>query len=116
MATFERTLSILEREVKKGLKEYEQFPERFESKPDPSLTGSKATIAEYGRPFWVCQPHIRPTPEEALEAGALQEKKGEKKKKQENGEALDKVAPSVKASTEPVNTPTTAAKDALVSG
>ncbi|CEN62562.1 Putative tRNA-dihydrouridine synthase [Aspergillus calidoustus] len=116
MATFERTLSILEREVKKGLKEYEQFPERFESKPDPSLTGSKAIIAEYGRPFWVCQPHIRPTPEEALEAGALQEKKGEKKKKQENGEALDKVATSVKSPTESVNTPTTAAKDALLSG
>ncbi|KAL2853365.1 dihydrouridine synthase-domain-containing protein [Aspergillus pseudoustus] len=116
MATFERTLSILEQEVKKGLQEYEKFPERFENKPDPSLTGSKATIADYGRPFWVCQPHIRPTPEEALELGALQEKKGEKKKKQENGEASEKADTPAKTLTEPVNTPTTAAKDELVSG
>ncbi|KAL2871817.1 tRNA-dihydrouridine synthase family protein [Aspergillus lucknowensis] len=75
METFEHTLCIVEQEVKKGLKEYEQFPERFEKHPDPSLTGSKAIIAEYGRPFWVCQPHIRPTPEEAMELGALQAKK-----------------------------------------
>ncbi|KAL4994572.1 hypothetical protein BDV10DRAFT_150482 [Aspergillus recurvatus] len=121
MSTFEHTLSILEEEVKKGLKEYEQFPERFEHKPDPSLTGSKATIAEYGRPFWVCQPHIRPTPEEAMEVGALQVKKGEKQKKAEveNGqvraEAKVETMVSIPA-VEPVDTPTTAAKDALLSG
>ncbi|KAL5049622.1 hypothetical protein BDW71DRAFT_175131 [Aspergillus fruticulosus] len=121
MSTFEHTLSILEEEVKKGLKEYEQFPERFEHKPDPSLTGSKATIAEYGRPFWVCQPHIRPTPEEAMEVGALQVKKGEKQKKagvehgQDRAEAKVETVASVPA-VEPVDTPTTAAKDALLSG
>ncbi|KAL4766493.1 tRNA-dihydrouridine synthase family protein [Aspergillus foveolatus] len=121
MSTFEHTLSILEEEVKKGLKEYEQFPERFEHKPDPSLTGSKATIAEYGRPFWVCQPHIRPTPEEAMEVGALQVKKGEKQKKaeveNEQVKANDKMEAVTSVQTvEAADTPTTAAKDALLSG
>ncbi|KAL4977016.1 hypothetical protein BDW66DRAFT_159247 [Aspergillus desertorum] len=119
MSTFEHTLSILEVEVKKGLKEYEQFPERFEHKPDPSLTGSKATIAEYGRPFWVCQPHIRLTPEEAMEVGALQVKKGEKQKKVESGQDRAEIDVETVVSAqavEPVDTPTTAAKDALLSG
>ncbi|KAL6237742.1 hypothetical protein BDW75DRAFT_203000 [Aspergillus navahoensis] len=121
MSTFEHTLSILEEEVKKGLKEYEQFPERFGHKPDPSLTGSKATIAEYGRPFWVCQPHIRPTPEEAMEVGALQVKKGEKQKKAEAENGLDRAEAKVETvasvpAVELVGTPTTAAKDALLNG
>ncbi|RDW90236.1 tRNA-dihydrouridine synthase family protein [Aspergillus mulundensis] len=115
MSTFENTLSVLEEETKKGLKEYEQFPDRFEHKPDPSLTGSKATIAEYGRPFWVCQPHIRPTPEEAMEAGALQVKKSEKQKKQEAENGTDgaevRTAPA-----QAVDAADTAAKDALLSG
>ncbi|KAJ5994817.1 tRNA-dihydrouridine(16/17) synthase [Penicillium waksmanii] len=71
MAAFEKVLTLIERAIKAGLKEYEQNPEKFEKQPDESLTGSKATIAEYGRPWWVCQPHIRPLPEEARESGAL---------------------------------------------
>ena len=71
MAAFERVLTLVERAVKAGLKEYEESPEKFEKKPDETLTGSKATIAEYGRPWWICQPHIRPLPEEAMESGAL---------------------------------------------
>ncbi|KAJ5205002.1 tRNA-dihydrouridine(16/17) synthase [Penicillium cinerascens] len=71
MAAFEHVLTLVERAVKAGLKDYEETPEKFEKKPDETLTGSKATIAEYGRPWWVCQPHIRPLPEEAMESGAL---------------------------------------------
>ncbi|KAI9368755.1 hypothetical protein BJX61DRAFT_199843 [Aspergillus egyptiacus] len=116
MATFEHTLALLEQEVKKGLKEYEQFPERFETKPDPSLTGSKAAIAEYGRPFWVCQPHIRLTPEEAMETGALQAKKGDKpKKEEENDQSLENSTPA-KPPANSIDTPTTPATDPLVSG
>ncbi|KAL4970292.1 tRNA-dihydrouridine synthase family protein [Aspergillus stella-maris] len=124
MSTFEHTLSVLEAETRKGLKEYEQFPERFEHKLDPTLTGSKATIAEYGRPFWVCQPHVRPTPEEALEHGSLQLKKGEKQKLEENkvnenGKRVAEAeadATGLAAGADSVDTPTTAAKDALLSG
>ncbi|KAJ5126557.1 tRNA-dihydrouridine(16/17) synthase [Penicillium atrosanguineum] len=71
MAAFENVLALVERAVKGGLKEYEVSPEKFEKKAEETLTGSKATIAEYGRPFWICQPHVRPLPEEALESGAL---------------------------------------------
>ncbi|KAL4915500.1 dihydrouridine synthase-domain-containing protein [Aspergillus aurantiobrunneus] len=120
LATFEHALSILEQEVKKGLKEYEQFPERFEQQPGSSLTGSRATIAEYGRPFWVCQPHIRPTPEEALELGALQAKKGDKQKKSEKKSEKkqdeEKTDTPANGGGDSVDKPTTAATDALLSG
>ncbi|KAF7720126.1 tRNA-dihydrouridine synthase family protein [Penicillium ucsense] len=71
MPAFEHVLALVEKAVKEGLKEYQVNPERFELKADEPLTGSKATIAEYGRPYWICQPHIRPLPEEAFETGAL---------------------------------------------
>lgn len=71
MAAFEHVLTLVEKAVKRGLLEYERNPEKFERQSDETLTGSKATIAEYGRPFWVCQPHVRPLPEEAMENGAL---------------------------------------------
>ena len=79
MAAFENVLSLVEQTIKTGLKEYEEFPERFEPNPYEHLTGSKATIAEYGRPWWICQPHVRPLPEEAVESGAITlKKKGQK--------------------------------------
>ena len=71
MAAFENVLTLVERAIKFGLQEYDKFPERFEKPHDPTLTGSKATIAKYGRPWWICQPHIRPLPEEAMQNGAL---------------------------------------------
>lgn len=74
---FEHVLSLVEEAVEEGLKEYEQNPKRFESDLT-GLTGSKATIAEYSRPWWICQPHIRPLPEEALENGAMQLKKNQR--------------------------------------
>lgn len=84
MAAFENVLSLVEKAIQGGLDEYEQFPERFAESSDAQLTGSKATIAQYGRPWWVCQPHIRPLPEEALENGALQLKKGFSKETKAN--------------------------------
>lgn len=74
MPAFETVLTLVEQAIKTGLKEYEETPEKFEKPHDPSLTGSKATIAEYGRQWWLCQPHIRPLPEEAIESGALKAK------------------------------------------
>ncbi|KAL4934540.1 tRNA-dihydrouridine synthase family protein [Aspergillus undulatus] len=123
MSTFEHTLSVLEAEVKKGMQEYEKNPKKFEHKPDPNLTGSKAVIAEYGRPWWVCQPHVRPTPEEAMEIGSMQLSKKDRLKKPENGvNGNEKVEVDATGLAQPsagpasVDTPTTAAKDALLSG
>ncbi|KAN0079472.1 hypothetical protein V8E54_004686 [Elaphomyces granulatus] len=74
--TFEDILTLVEDAVKDGIQEYGRFPERFgEPTNVETLSGSKATIAQYGRPWWVCQPHVRPLPEEALRLGSLQPKK-----------------------------------------
>jgi tRNA-dihydrouridine synthase 1 len=115
MAAFEHTLALLEKAIKGGLQEYEASPEKFETKPDETLTGSKATIAEYGRPWWICQPHVRPLPEEAFETGALREKgskpvpKGEKEPTKESGDGNT-------STSEGTVTPGDGAADSLVSG
>ncbi|KAI2686254.1 hypothetical protein CBS147355_1741 [Penicillium roqueforti] len=86
MAAFEHTLALLEEAIKGGLQEYEASPEKFEAQPDETLKGSKAVIAEYGRPWWICQPHVRPLPEEAFESGAMREKGTKPPVKNENVE------------------------------
>lgn len=119
MAAFEHTLSLVEQAVKEGLDEYEQHPERFEVSPNAELKGSKATIAEYGRPWWVCQPHIRPLPEEAMENGALRPKKkelAEEDKAQKDGSSEQKVTSDSKLDPVEAATPATATPDRLVSG
>ncbi|GKZ37315.1 hypothetical protein AbraIFM66950_008801 [Aspergillus brasiliensis] len=124
MPAFENVLNLVEQAIKKGLKEYEQFPERFEQDPNQELTGSKATIAEYGRPWWICQPHIRPLPEEAIELGALTvKKKNDGSEKPKADESAEKANPATEGSATPsktngdANTPATATTpDNLVSG
>ncbi|KAI2875806.1 hypothetical protein CBS76997_4441 [Aspergillus niger] len=124
MPAFENVLALVEQAIKKGLKEYEQFPERFEKDPNQELTGSKATIAEYGRPWWICQPHIRPLPEEAVELGALTvKKKNDGNEKPKADESSEKPTPAAEGSATPTKsdvdatTPaTTTTPDNLVSG
>ena len=112
MAAFENVLSLVEQTIKGGLKEYEEFPERFEPNPDERLTGSKATIAEYGRPWWICQPHVRPLPEEAVENGAITLKKKDLKDDKSNE---NRDTPKAEKSATPV-TGTATTPDPLVSG
>lgn len=87
---FERILSMVEEVVKQGLQEYALQPEKFaitvEENEGTAIEGqqsrssSKATVAKYRRPWWICQPHVRPLPEEALQKGALTLGKKEKEK------------------------------------
>lgn len=120
MPAFEHVLALVEKAVKSSLQEYERLPEKFE-KRDDNLTGSKATIAEYGRPWWVCQPHVRPLPEEAMETGALSVKT---KAAPQDEKRAEKGASSSTPASNGIGTPidgntttsTTLAADALVRG
>ena len=122
MAAFEHALSLVEKAIKGGLDEYEQFPERFAESPDAQLTGSKATIAQYGRPWWICQPHIRPLPEEAMEIGALSmKKKGNTKDESKPNDSQEKTTAtgaeqSAAPSGDSANAPAAATDSPLVSG
>lgn len=60
---------------------------------EPELTATEKVVALYKRPWWVCQPHIRPLPEDAIRIGALtiSKKKKEKETVQENAHAQVKV-------------------------
>lgn len=87
MAAFENVLTLTEAAVKEGLKEYEQHPELYdytsipESEPQSTNTeSSAATLAKHKRPYWICQPYIRPLPAEAFENGAMTLSKKEKAK------------------------------------
>jgi len=84
IAAFENVLHLVEEAVKQGLVEYERgarpsangqsFPDEtvqaktFEEDPTAS---SLATIAKCKRPWWICQPYVRPLPMEAIKNGAM---------------------------------------------
>jgi tRNA-dihydrouridine synthase 1 len=89
---FENVLRLVEEAVKQGLIEYEKF------KPDETTTeqsveaptenttpqndhdSSLAAVERCKRPWWVCQPYVRPLPQEALAKGALTLSKKEKER------------------------------------
>ncbi|KAL8818875.1 MAG: hypothetical protein Q9191_007844 [Dirinaria sp. TL-2023a] len=93
MAAFEDVLIMVERVVKAGLIDYASNPAQYEddSPPDPRgeehETGeqngdqtSLATAKACKRPWWVCQPYVRPLPKEALEKGSMRISKKDMKK------------------------------------
>ncbi|KAJ4288427.1 tRNA dihydrouridine synthase [Kalmusia sp. IMI 367209] len=94
---YEQVLQLTEKAVKAGILAYER--EHAEDAPveepktapkdvkedakeeevDP-YTSSLATVARCKRPWWVCQPYVRPLPKEAIEKGSMQLSKKEKKR------------------------------------
>lgn len=83
MPAFEHILFMVEVVTREGLLAYEQNPAEFESSIKeeniPNLEplsldahGSSLITAErVKRPWWVCQPHVRPLPSEAFAKGAM---------------------------------------------
>jgi tRNA-dihydrouridine synthase 1 len=76
-AAFENVLSMLEIATAKALDVEVRNPGKWKSiggepKAEEDMTPSERTIAKYRRPWWVCQPHLRLLPEEAIEKGAMQ--------------------------------------------
>ncbi|KAF2873949.1 hypothetical protein BDV95DRAFT_675445 [Massariosphaeria phaeospora] len=93
---FEKVLRLVEEAVKQGLidaaneREHDcTTPATDDTTPaedapaalptDP-YTSSLAAVARCKRPWWVCQPYVRPLPKEAIEKGSMQLSKKEKKR------------------------------------
>ncbi len=89
---FEGVLRMTERAVKDGLIDYEANPSKYENLLTSAVPNGRqedkeakdessvATVNACKRPWWVCQPYVRPLPKEALENGSLQLSKKERKK------------------------------------
>ena len=99
---FEHVLSMIEDAIKIGLQEYEAEITEEQARlkvglgdgQEPSgdaVNPSEEIIAKYKRPWWICQPHIRLLPEEALKIGALKLSKKELAKAEVENEAGNKV-------------------------
>ncbi|KAL9044757.1 MAG: hypothetical protein Q9214_002123 [Letrouitia sp. 1 TL-2023] len=88
MPAFETVLQMTEAAIKQGLQDYKLDPSKYDDNEEPKNVdeskdeSSVATVRECRRPWWVCQPHVRPLPKEAFEKGSLQLSKKEKKRLQ----------------------------------
>ena len=90
IAAFENVLHLVESAVKEGLLDYENDPGKYEDtavvsneqkmQEELSDESSLATVRVCKRPWWVCQPYVRPLPKDALKKGSLTLSKKEKKK------------------------------------
>ena len=86
---FEYVLRLTEAAVKEGLLDYASNPAKYEENEAFTIEeandsagqdeSSVATVRGCKRPWWVCQPYVRPLPKEALEKGSLTMSKKEKK-------------------------------------
>jgi len=86
---FEYVLKLVEEAVKEGLLAYESNPGLYEdtaekcdtedTEKDASESSAEA-VKRCKRPYWVCQPYVRPVPIEALKNGSIQLSKKEKKR------------------------------------
>lgn len=92
---FERVLSMIESAIKTALLQEAQtmVNQKSNSGPEadkPLALGSPVNdgqgTATYERPWWICQPYIRPLPEQAIASGALTASKKDRAKMQESGE------------------------------
>jgi len=88
---FENVLLLVEKAVKEGITAYD--PNATQPAPPPPsddpYESSLATVARCKRPYWVCQPYVRPLPKEALEKGSMSLSKKEKKRLEEEKEKAE---------------------------
>lgn len=125
---YENVLALTEKAVKEGILAYEREQADASSTEPPTAasesaptdaetqapeeeadpyTSSLATVARCKRPFWVCQPYVRPLPKEAMAKGSMQLSKKEKKRLEEEKEKEARAVglePGGKVETEVVKT------------
>lgn len=91
---YEEVLRLTQEAVKIGLLDYAQNPQAYEDvvvesngEVRDATESSDEAVRRCKRPYWVCQPYVRPLPKEALEKGSLQLSKKDLRKLQEDEEA-----------------------------
>lgn len=101
IAAFENVLGMVERVTKNGLMDYDFDPTKYEEAYDTSLQAAEkadeagkdesslAMVKACKRPWWVCQPYVRPLPKEALEKGSMTLSTKNMKKLEENTTLTD---------------------------
>jgi tRNA-dihydrouridine synthase 1 len=88
---FENVLHLVEEAVKQGLTEYESSKSEDTTAdqlgvvaeltaPQSDHESSLAAVERCKRPWWICQPYVRPLPQEAFARGALTLSKKEKER------------------------------------
>ena len=93
MASYENVLRMVEAATKQGLLDYEANPANYEDSEIPDEKeqeaginmeeSSLAAVRRCRRPWWVCQPYVRPLPKEAMQKGSLTMSKKDKRKMEE---------------------------------
>ena len=71
-AAFEHVFHLVQAAVRTGIQQYQPPAVPTAGPVDtPDPTSSRAAVERCRRPWWVCQPAIRPLPSEAVERGAM---------------------------------------------
>ena len=94
ISAFENVLQMVEAATKEGLLDYDADPAKYEDEQISIVENEKeenadtdessvATVRACKRPWWVCQPYVRPLLKEALANGSLTMSKRDRRREEE---------------------------------